>query len=371
VALTIDDAPLDDGVVGDFYQTTLTATGGQGSLHWAFANPDEKPRGLSLNEGSGTISGTPAPGTDGTARFTIMVTDATETAYRRFSLLIGPALQLSKDVIRKAPNQIQLIAAGGVPKVAPDPPYDWEIVGGTALPAGVSLHPQLGTVTIDGIPDGRGTSQITVRVSDIENHSAQQAFAIRVRPSALRLRHRLDVLGIRVRLPGWVRRLTQLTFWIAAIALVAPMVGLIPMLVYAFTTPGSIGSYLGVEGLIALASLIGGCLAGFLFGIPKVVSTGQARQTSGYTPSSNLAEVSDWLTKLLLGAGLIQLTHLGAPVGKLIHDVALGLYATGGNPHAAEVVAGSIMFGYMSIGLLDGYVVTTMWYQRKLASFNA
>lgn len=116
-----------------------------------------------------------------------------------------------------------------------------------------------------------------------------------------------------------------------------------------------------------------GCLIGFLFGIPKVVSSGQARLGSGsaeYAPSSNLAEVSDWLTKLLLGAGLVQLTHLGAPIGHLIDTVGAGLTATtvtSGPSSAAKVMAGAILFGYVAIGMLDAYVVTTVWYQNRLS----
>jgi hypothetical protein len=126
--------------------------------------------------------------------------------------------------------------------------------------------------------------------------------------------------------------------------------------------------------LTALAALLAGCFSGFLFGIPKIVSSGQLRQSKGssaYTPSSNLAEVSDWLTKLLLGAGLVQLTHLGAPIAQFIDTVAGGLQAAtpgAGPSETAKVMAGAILFGYVIIGFLDGYVVTTVWYQKKIAS---
>jgi hypothetical protein len=40
--------------------------------------------------------------------------------------------------------------------------------------------------------------------------------------------------------------------------------------------------------------------------------------------------VSDWLTKLLLGAGLVQLTRLGAPISQLIDSVAAGLAPAAG-----------------------------------------
>jgi hypothetical protein len=138
----------------------------------------------------------------------------------------------------------------------------------------------------------------------------------------------------------------------------------------------------------AIAAFLSGCLIGFLFGIPRVVSSGQLRHDTGqfrrdkgsglpapssnlYTPSSNLAEVSDWLTKLLLGAGLVQLTRLGAPISQLIDSVAAGLApaaAAGSANSAAKVMAGAILFGYVAIGMLDAYVVTTVWYQNKLTS---
>ncbi len=74
--------------------------------------------------------------------------------------------------------------------------------------------------------------------------------------------------------------------------------------------------------------------------------------------------VRDWLTKLLLGAGLAQLAHLGAPAGSLIDDVARGLAASSKRTEAAKVVAGAILFGYTAMGLLNGYLMTTTWYQN-------
>jgi hypothetical protein len=32
----------------------------------------------------------------------------------------------------------------------------------------------------------------------------------------------------------------------------------------------------------------------------------------------------------------------------------------------AKVMAGAIIFGYVIMGLLDGYIVTTTWYQAKV-----
>ena len=171
---------------------------------------------------------------------------------------------------------------------------------------------------------------------------------------------------------GW---LSNLNGWLGMLALGIPVLGAIWIVVYAFSTPGSHGTYLGVGMLTAAAALLSGCLIGFLFGVPRVVSSGQARldpndPSSDYAPSSNLSEVSDWLTKLLLGAGLVQLTRLGVPIGNLINHIAGALYVTPAYEEAAKVAAGTILFGYLAIGLLDGYVVTTVWYQRELTRKN-
>lgn len=179
--------------------------------------------------------------------------------------------------------------------------------------------------------------------------------------------------------------------------------GLVVFAFYAFSVPGPAARYLGVGLLTAFAALATGCLFGFLFGVPKVVSSGEYRlnkappaaeieanedplleQTPGkggsqtsassadgaitrFTPSTNLSEVSDWLTKLLLGAGLVQLTHLGAPASALIGSVAAGLVDESGSPSgAAQVTAGAILIAYTVLGFLNGYVVTTLWYARML-----
>jgi hypothetical protein len=180
--------------------------------------------------------------------------------------------------------------------------------------------------------------------------------------------------------------------WLSMASASVLLVGFILIGAYAFATPGPHVQYLGVGLLTAFAAYVTGCLFGFLFGIPKVVSSGELRHkgedksptvslkpsTDGtvtaspageFTPSTNLSEVSDWLTKLLLGAGLVQLTHLGGPLGGLIDAVAQGLgqVPAGATPSGmARVVAGALLVTYVVVGFLSGYVVTTLWYGRRL-----
>jgi len=96
-------------------------------------------------------------------------------------------------------------------------------------------------------------------------------------------------------------------------------------------------------------------------------------QTSQLTPSTNLAEISDWLTKLLLGAGLVELTRLGRPLSQLVDTVARSMQnvAPGAKlPDGATVVAGGVLALYVVLGFLVSYVLTTLWYSKYLEQFD-
>jgi hypothetical protein len=169
------------------------------------------------------------------------------------------------------------------------------------------------------------------------------------------------------RLSSWLKHTTT---WLVLFALGMLLGGTAWIWIYAFSTPGSHWSYVAVGMMTALAALLVGFFAGFLIGVPRVVSSGQARLTGGtFSPSTNLAEISDWLTKLLLGAGLVSLSHLGGPIGTLIDDVAGGLHGLTSNSaiiQAAKVTAGGVMIAFAVLGILVSYIVTSTWYQVRL-----
>jgi hypothetical protein len=360
-------------MVGEPYSANITASGGSGGYSWALLNTYGMPSGLNLDKDAGILSGLPDAAAAVETSLTFEVTDSDNaTAQRAFSITINPALRISGSTGR-ADGGILLQATGGTS------PYTWNKVSG--FPDWLELSQQ-GAITIAANANSTGikTTQLTVSVTDsaASPHTAQASFSVTVRRASLwrQPARRITTAGLDIKFrPNRqlsLGRLSQLTFWLGVLALGGPILGIIPIFIYALTTPGTPGSYLGVGLLTALAAFLIGCLVGFLFGIPRVVSSGQARlgTSSDYSPSSNLAEVSDWLTKLLLGAGLVQLTHLGTPISHLIDHVAAGLHTTPAYSGPAMVMAGAIIFGYVTIGLLDGYVVTTIWYQKKLTSLN-
>jgi hypothetical protein len=227
---------------------------------------------------------------------------------------------------------------------------------------------------------------VKVQVTDVANHIATADLVIKAtvpsrwrRPVGARRVNRARIarllVSVDTRRRGMLRHITT---WLAFLGIAAPVGGTAWIAVYAFSTQGSHATYLGVGVLASLAAFVVGCFVGFMLGIPRAVSSGELRQnqsaaaaagSSGLGASSNLAEISDWLTKLVLGAGLVELTRLGGPVARLIDNVAAGLIPSGASAasvQTAKVMAGAIIFGYVIMGLLDGYIVTTTWYQAKV-----
>ncbi|HEY5183713.1 MAG TPA: hypothetical protein VIM19_02145 [Actinomycetes bacterium] len=219
---------------------------------------------------------------------------------------------------------------------------------------------------------------------------------------------------------GRTRTAGKSTTWLATFCGGIAASGSVIIVIYGLASSTNRAEAISTGLLTALASYLTGFLLGFLFGIPRYVSSGEFRlsqkpsvpvgpsggtvpssstakvasggtvtatpdqpsdqenvvamdradrPSSAFTPSTNLAEVSDWLTKLLLGAGLVQLTHLGAPVASLINSVASGLEGgTTTEPSgSATVIAGAILITYTVLGFLVGYVLTTLWYGHRLA----
>ena len=85
--ITTADTDLPDGTVGTEYKQTLTATGN--NITWNLASGSTLPDGLSLNESTGEISGTPT--TANTYTFTVTATNDAGSDSKEFTLTIGVA----------------------------------------------------------------------------------------------------------------------------------------------------------------------------------------------------------------------------------------------------------------------------------------
>lgn len=126
--------------------------------------------------------------------------------------------------------------------------------------------------------------------------------------------------------------------------------------------------------LWALAMLASGGLVGFLFGIPRVLQdTGagavihtdandKSNQSSGLPAyrmqvNTNLEQISDWLTKIIVGIGLIELRNVPGYLNRLSLFIASGL----GNPLQSQVMAIAIVLYFSVLGFLGGYLMTRIY----------
>jgi hypothetical protein len=159
--------------------------------------------------------------------------------------------------------------------------------------------------------------------------------------------------------------------------------GGIGILLYASKSkPHEFLSLCGTAIMISGASFGGGALLGLLFGIPISFQpeTLQNQQTAGssgknppepesqlkvissargYRGNTNLEDISNWLTKMLLGVGLTQIPAILKAITNYSEFVSSGL---GGEP-GGKVFATAILIYFLICGFIFGY----LWARLNLA----
>ena len=144
------------------------------------------------------------------------------------------------------------------------------------------------------------------------------------------------------------------------------------LLILAVVIPKKGWSAAAVAELWAAACLVGGGALGFLFGIPKSVQAlpvavtpgGKTRPPPAYAQRVNtsLEEVSDWLTKLLLGIGLVQLQKLPG----LVRSYSNVVNADSRGLENSEGFGIAIIVYFSILGFLGFYLMTRLYLQRAL-----
>ena len=139
---------LNNGIVGTKYSGVLQASGGYGSYKFVLAS-GTLPAGLTLNQVTGAITGTPTKA--GKTTFSITLTDGEDPAAK-----VTQALTLTIDVEPLAieggefPDcTVSILCEGQFVATGGTPPYSWKILPGTTFPAGLGLDAD-GEIT--GIP---------------------------------------------------------------------------------------------------------------------------------------------------------------------------------------------------------------------------
>jgi hypothetical protein len=145
-------------------------------------------------------------------------------------------------------------------------------------------------------------------------------------------------------------------WWVIVIPVLCA-IGVIISLIY-ITQVGSAvrWSAFGTALAVAAASTLAGGIVGFLFGIPLTnQKNGQNSGDSGngtLKANTGLEQVSDWLTKIIVGVGLVQLGHALPALGRLAKSLKDPLGGTASSP--AFGLALAIYFAVL--GFLFGYL---------------
>lgn len=111
-----------------------------------------------------------------------------------------------------------------------------------------------------------------------------------------------------------------------------------------------------------LACFMVGGIIGFVFGIPRYAASASDRELQESTPevvkyraNTNLEQISDWLTKILVGLGLTQFRA----IGEFVADIAnsLGGALTGGSSPSGTTVAWILMVATV----IPGFIFFYLW----------
>jgi len=183
VPLVLYDLPqvatvaLGDGVVSAPYSQALQVSGGKAPFTWV-RTAGALPTGISLNAGTGTLSGTPSAA--GTSSFTIRVADVNgKTASRALSISVYTGLAITTasplaDAEVGVAYSRTMSAAGG------QAPISWAVTSGS-LPADLSLS---SAGVLSGTPSSAGASTFTITATDSSTppQTASRPFQLTVQP---------------------------------------------------------------------------------------------------------------------------------------------------------------------------------------------
>jgi hypothetical protein len=159
-----------------------------------------------------------------------------------------------------------------------------------------------------------------------------------------------------------VGRLTGLG-WTWAIPAIT-ILGVGASLIYVSQVPSAVRwiVFATASGIAATAFLIGG-IVGLLFGIPRTVQ-GSAPSTEDrrYEGNTNLEQISDWLTKIIVGIGLVQIGRVLPALTKLSESLKEPL---GAQP-SSSTFGLTLTISYTLLGFLYFYLWSRTLFELQL-----
>lgn len=156
---------------------------------------------------------------------------------------------------------------------------------------------------------------------------------------------------------------------IVAVSLVGSM---IVTVIFAAFQPKP-GQTIAVGLMIGSASITSGAAIGFLFALPRSITIsvpmGAEKPSRGLTvrPNTNLEEVSDWLTKIIVGLTLTQLGKIPSAAAHLFTVLGGAL----GTPPESVIFAGCLVVYSFIIGLVNAWLATRIYIEQWMEGSDA
>jgi hypothetical protein len=138
----------------------------------------------------------------------------------------------------------------------------------------------------------------------------------------------------------------------------------IVILIYSLSLPSGVrwGAF-ATAVITGSCSFLAGGVVGLLFGIPRsALGSAGATATGRYQANSNLVEVPDWLTKIIVGVGLVQMGRLVPALGRLAANLKAPL---GGQP-SSPAFGIALVIADILLGFLFFYLWARSLLQRDL-----
>ncbi|GIE86286.1 hypothetical protein [Actinoplanes regularis] len=172
----------------------------------------------------------------------------------------------------------------------------------------------------------------------------------------------------------WARRGREVSAWAAMIIwiCIGVLVTVAVIAIFAFHCKGTVqpcGTWdtFATGLIVAAAAMLVGGLVGFIFGVPKVFSS----DGSGHRPlpprevvaNTNLEQVSDWLTKILVGIGLTQFQA----IGDAAHDLFEALAPSFGGRPTGTIFAGGLTVFAAAFGFVTGWLYSRLLLGEAMA----
>ena len=132
--------------------------------------------------------------------------------------------------------------------------------------------------------------------------------------------------------------------------LVGCILGLVGLIGFAASMPHFGLRLLFIGLLLAVATFVSGSFIGTLFGMPR--RNNAEDSTNAYTLNNSLVEIADWLTKIIVGLGLVNLKQLPAELMSIGEFVS---HSIGGKGLGVNVFVNSIVVYFGVLGIYIGY----------------